>query len=64
MVSQHPKLFLTCWPATVQRNKCEFMANGLKCTVMCRLQNCENQAYHADEEESTNESDEDELEKD
>ena len=41
--------------------KCECMANGLKCTDMCRLQNCENQAYHADGEESTNESDEGRL---
>ena len=40
------------------------MTNGLKYTDMCRLQNCENQAYHADEEKSTNESDEDELEED
>jgi len=29
---------------------CECLANGLKCTNVCRLSDCENQAVAADEE--------------
>ena len=43
--------------------KCVCMVNGLKCTDMCRLPNCENQAPISDNEESTDE-DEDELDTD
>ena len=34
--------------------KCVCLSNGLKCTDMCRLQDCENQAssFESDDEES------------
>ena len=42
---------------------CECMANGLKCTDMCRLSDCENQASLSAIEESVDGLD-DELEDD
>jgi len=39
------------------------MANGLKCTEMCRLQYCDSQADLASDEDVTNEL-QDELEED
>lgn len=45
--------------------KCECLSNGLKCTNMCRLRDCENQASTSDDEGSTDEdggSDDDKLE--
>jgi len=43
--------------------RCVCMTNGLKCTEMCRLQDCDNQADLAGDEDVTNEL-QDELEED
>ena len=48
--------------------KCECMASGLKCTDMCTLQNCENQAEDSESErlndEIVKDSDNDKIEED
>ena len=44
--------------------KCECMANGLKCTDMCRLPDCDNQPNQQESEESADEFDDDELDDD
>jgi len=44
--------------------KCTCMANGLKCTDMCRLQDCENQASVNQEDEEVESEDETEIEYD
>ena len=63
MVTQHLKPSLIYWPAPLQisahcRNVC--MASGLKCTDMCKLQDCDNHPSISDSEESADD-DEDEL---
>jgi hypothetical protein len=50
-------------PKKCVKPKCECMANGLKCTDMCRLPDCDNQTSISDNQESADE-DEDELEND
>ncbi len=42
--------------------RCECMANGLKCTDMCRLPDCDNQPNQQESEESADDFDDDELE--
>lgn len=42
--------------------KCSCMANGLKCTDMCKLQDCENQASFYQEDEEIESEDETEIE--
>ena len=36
---------------TCAKSDCECLANGLKCTDMCRLPNCDNQADHPESED-------------
>ena len=56
--------FLACvCPKKCALPKCACMTNGLKCTDMCRLPDCENQTSFSDNEESTDE-DEDGMEDD
>ena len=57
MNSQHLRQSWICWLAIAHGsahylNVC--LSNGLKCTDMCRLQDCENQAssFESDDEES------------
>ena len=38
------------------------MANGLKCTDMCRLPDCDNQPNQQESEDSADDFDDDELE--
>ncbi len=63
MASQLLRPSLIYWPATkCELPKCECIVNGLKCTDMCRLPDCDNQAASIlNDEESSNEQD-DELE--
>ena len=57
-------LACTC-PKKCTLPKCECMANGLKCTDMCKLPDCDNQPSISDSEESADEDeDEDENELD
>ena len=52
-------------PRKCELPKCECMVNGLKCTDMCRLSDCENQASLSASEENVDEYDYiDELEDD
>ena len=44
--------------------RCVCMTNGLKCTEMCRLQECDNQADHADDNEDVINELQDEIEED
>ena len=44
-------LACTC-PKKCTLSKCEYMANGLKCTDMCKLPDCDNQPSTSDSEES------------
>ena len=51
---------LSCnFPRKCTLPKCECMANGLKCTSVCRLLKCESQTAKPDDEESPDGEDED-----
>ena len=47
---------------TCQLHSCECMANGLKCTDMCKLSNCGNQAAVTTDDGSEDENDDYEQE--
>ncbi len=51
-------------PRKCELPRCECMANGLKCTDMCRLPDCENQASTLNNEDSTADEQDDEMEDD
>ena len=53
-VNQHQMQCCNCFPKCVRSCKlpdCTCLANGLKCTDMCKLQTCNNQPAEDDEDE-------------
>ena len=64
-----PRAYILLWrsghatPIVTELSKCECMANGLKCTDMCRVPDCDNQANSMPNDvESSNELEDNEFE--
>ncbi len=51
-------------PRNCELPKCECMVNGLKCTEMCRLLDCDNQAASMQNDEESNDEQNNDLDDD